>query len=96
METLASFLVQQPMNILGVAIALLLLWLAVRPHRKPLLMAAMAWLAYAAWEWLVQANSPEANIRVDLLLIWPVLGLLTLWAFLKLGISVLIRKEKHE
>jgi hypothetical protein len=38
----------------------------------------------------------EANIRVDLLLIWPLLGLLTLWAFLKLGISVFIRKETHE
>jgi hypothetical protein len=30
--------------------------------------------------WLVLVKSPEANIRVDLLLIWPVVGLTTLWA----------------
>ena len=45
-----------------------------------LLVAAGAWLAYAAWEWLVQARTPEANIRVDLLLIWPVLAILSMWA----------------
>ncbi len=32
------------------------------------------WLAYAAWEWLVLVRTPDANIRVDLLLIWPVIG----------------------
>jgi hypothetical protein len=33
----------------------------------------MAWLLFAGWEWLVMLVSPEANIRVDLLLIWPIL-----------------------
>jgi hypothetical protein len=41
---------------------------------------AAMWLAYAGWEWLVLVMSPEANIRVDLLLIWPVIALATLWA----------------
>ena len=49
-------------------------------HSRVLLVAAAAWLAYAAWEWLVQARTPEANIRVDLLVIWPVLAILSLWA----------------
>ena len=40
---------------------------------------AFAWLAYASWEWLVLVNTPEANIRVDLLLILPLVALATLW-----------------
>jgi hypothetical protein len=28
-------------------------------------------------------KSTEANIRVDLLLIWPFIGLATLWAFVR-------------
>lgn len=54
-----------------------------RPTR-PLLIAAAGWMAYAAWEWLVMVRTPEANIRVDLLLIWPVLAVLTAWALLRL------------
>ncbi|WP_162560004.1 hypothetical protein [Methylotetracoccus oryzae] len=45
-----------------------------------LFVPALVWLAYAAWEWLVLVKSPEANIRVDCLIIWPLLALLTLWA----------------
>jgi hypothetical protein len=33
----------------------------------------MFWGVYAAWEWLVLVKTAEANIRVDILLIWPVL-----------------------
>ena len=45
----------------------------------PLLTAAMTWGLYAAWEWLVQIKTPEANIRVDLLVMWPVLAILSVW-----------------
>ncbi len=38
-----------------------------------------AWLAYDAWEWLVMTRTPEADIRVDLLVIWPILAILTVW-----------------
>jgi hypothetical protein len=38
---------------------------------------------YAAWEWLVLIKSPEADIRVDLLLIWPVQAILTVWALVR-------------
>ncbi|MEZ5285379.1 MAG: hypothetical protein R2712_11355 [Vicinamibacterales bacterium] len=48
-----------------------------------LLWAACAWLLYAAWEWLIQVRTPEANIRVDLLVIWPVLAILTFWAVMR-------------
>ena len=43
---------------------------AVRP--RPLLWVALAWALWAAWEFAVVRFSPEADIRVDLLLIVPV------------------------
>ena len=46
-------------------------------------MAAGAWALYAAWEWLVQVRTPEANIRVDLLVIWPALALLSAWGLFR-------------
>lgn len=39
---------------------------------------AVAWALYGAWEYLVQIRTPEADIRVDLLLIAPLLIILTL------------------
>ena len=96
MDELAAFLVQQPAHILGIAFALFLVWMAIRPRRKSMLAAALAWLGYAAWEWLVQERSPEANIRVDLLLIWPLLGLLTVWALVKLVLSQVTWRKSHE
>jgi hypothetical protein len=52
-------------------------------HPRPLLFVAVAWALYAAWEWLVKVRTPEANIRVDLLLIWPVLLIASLVALVK-------------
>jgi hypothetical protein len=46
---------------------------------RPLLAAAVAWALYALWERTVQVRTPEANIRVDLLLIWPVFAVLSAW-----------------
>jgi hypothetical protein len=84
---LAEMLVGRPLAILAVA----LLWLAaygvlrsrssVRP--RPLLIASAGWGLYAAWEWLVLLRSPEADIRVDLLVIWPALALLSAWALFR-------------
>jgi hypothetical protein len=45
--------------------------------------AAITWALYAAWEWLVQVRTPEANIRVDLLVIWPALAILSVWALFR-------------
>lgn len=58
--------------VLGSAFAAL--WLATRAHGA--LLAALVWLLYAPYEYLMYARilcSGECNIRVDLLLLWPVL-----------------------
>ena len=90
LEMLARWLVQQPLHILLMAGVNLALWAilgatALRsvPRSNVLWLPAALWLAYAAWEWLVLAKTPEANIRVDLLLIWPLIGLVTLWAVVR-------------
>ena len=90
LETVSRWLVQQPAHILLIAAANLALWAACRatvlrtlPGSNVLWLPALLWLAYAAWEWLVLVKSPEANIRVDLLLIWPAIGLVTLWALVR-------------
>lgn len=87
MQWLASIFVGKPLNIAVVAAVFLAGYAGLRAsaagagrHPRMLLVTAGAWLAYAAWEWLVQARTPEANIRVDLLLIWPTLAVLSLWA----------------
>jgi hypothetical protein len=57
--------------------------------------AAIAWLAYAPYEWLMHARvlcSGECNIRVDLLLIWPLL----LWATLAVPGRWLLRRLRAQ
>jgi hypothetical protein len=90
MELLASLFVGKPLHILAVALVFLaghlllrLTALGVGRHPRPLLFAAAAWALYAAWEWLVKVRTPEANIRVDLLLIWPVLLVASIVALVK-------------
>jgi hypothetical protein len=84
---LAGFLVQQPANILVVAACHAALWALCQatvtrgsPRANVLWVPAVLWLAHAAWEWLVLVKTPEADIRVDLLLIWPLIAIVTLWA----------------
>ena len=48
---------------------------------------ALLWALYGCWEYLVQYKTPEANIRVDLLVIAPALAVLTIAA-----VVVTIRK----
>lgn len=86
-ELLGHWLVQQPLAILGVAAAHVLVWLLLRrtaigrvPRANVLWVPAVLWLVYAAWELAIVVFSPEADIRVDLLLIWPILALATIWA----------------
>ena len=90
MELLASLFVGKPLNILALAVLFLVGYLALRftalgPARHPgsLPIASMTWGLYAAWEWLVQIKTPEANIRADLLVIWPVLAILSAWALFR-------------
>lgn len=80
----------KPLNIAAVAAAFLALYAAKRymnigqrGHARWPLAAAIAWAGYAVWEWRVLVETPEANIRVDLLLIYPVLVLLSVWALFR-------------
>jgi hypothetical protein len=90
MELLASLLVGKPQNIMVVAIVFLAGYLVLRfaaldiaRNPRPLLITSIAWGLYAAWELLVQTKTPEANIRVDLLVMLPVLAILSTWALLR-------------
>jgi hypothetical protein len=90
LEPLVHWLVLQPAHIFAVAGLHVALWVLLRttllrnqPGANVLWLPAALWLGYAAWEWLVLARTPEANIRVDLLVIWPVLFLTSLWAFVR-------------
>jgi hypothetical protein len=87
LEILGHWLIQQPGHILLVATFNLALWAVCRetvlwtvPRSNVLWVPAVLWLAYAVWEWLVLMKTPGADIRIDLLLIWPAIGLVTLWA----------------
>jgi len=90
MELLASLFVGKPLNILAVAAVFLAGYLLLRfaapgiaRHPRSLLVACIAWGLYAAWEWLVQIKTPEANIRVNLLVIWLVLAIVSAWALFR-------------
>jgi hypothetical protein len=87
MRFLGSLLVGKPLNSVAVAAVFLAAYFARRStivgghrHSRWPLAAAVAWAVYAAWEWLILVRTPEANIRVDLLLIYPALVLLSAWA----------------
>ena len=67
------------------------LWFAVPGMTcctRPLFIASIIWGAYAAWEWLVQIQTPEVNIRADLLLIWLVGGCLGMGAIPCVSIGI--------
>lgn len=66
--------------VIGVAFAAL--WR--RRGGGALLVASVLWLAYGAWELWVQWFTPEANIRFDLLAIYPLLLFVTLAALIQL------------
>lgn len=90
MEFLGTLFVGKPYNILVVAAVLFAVFLARRTrrfgasgHPRPLLYASIAWLVYAAWELLVLIRTPEANIRLDLLVIWPILAIVSAWGLFR-------------
>jgi hypothetical protein len=90
MEWLARLFVGKPLNIAAVAALLFVGFLALRAsafgasrHPRWLLVPAAGWLLYAAWEWLVLVRTPEADIRVDLLVILPLLAILSAWSLFR-------------
>ncbi len=85
----------QPVPIaLCLAIAMALAWRVSR--KRGFLILALAWLAYAGYEYLMYARvlcSGECNIRVDLLLIYPALVGGTLWAVTAAAIRAIRRRR---
>jgi len=86
MELLSSLFVQKPLHILLVAAVFAGAWWITRSstwgaarHPSALLIPAICWLIYAVWEWAVMHWTPEADVRVDLLILWPALGIVTVW-----------------
>lgn len=74
------------------AFALALLWR--RAGRRGFGVMALLWLAYAVYEYLMVARvlcSGECNIRIDLLLIYPLLIAGTLW----LGLVAVLRAVRR-
>jgi len=81
------------MALLPAAIFLLLAFQRVRNNKSrqstsgivPELVAGLLWLGYAYWEYRVQiwAVDEIAPIRVDLLLIYPVLIFISLWSLIR-------------
>ena len=71
----------------------------VRP-KAPLWQRLLPWVitilcfAYAAWEWLLLRKSPDADIRVDLLLIWLVIAIATVWAVVRAARGGLQRNNR--
>lgn len=90
MKTLSFLFVGQPLYILVVTALFLSGYLLLRStalgadrRPRPLLAAAAAWALYAAWERLVQVRTPEANIRIDLPVIWALLVVISAWAIFR-------------
>jgi hypothetical protein len=85
-----SIFVRRPLLFLLVAALFGLLFLLARftafgTRKRPgsLAIAAAAWAMGGIWEYLVMTRTPEANIRVDLLILLPVLGILSLWSLFR-------------
>jgi hypothetical protein len=90
MWTAFGWLIGRPLAILLVAALWALAALGLPRSRRALTANSLAWITFAVWEALVQALTPEANIRVDLLLIAPLLSGLGLWGL----VAILWRKRR--
>jgi|ERR1051326_7205324 hypothetical protein len=68
-----------------------------RRRHKTLIVAAATWLLYAVYEYTLYRRwlcSGECNIRVDLLLLYPALLVISLAALIRLLLAVLRRARK--
>jgi hypothetical protein len=88
LTTLFGPFVQQPLLILLVSAIFFGAYLLLRSsgtlHPRALLWPAIGWLVWAVWEYMLMLFSPDADIRVDLLVIIPVLIVLTIGGIVRL------------
>jgi hypothetical protein len=65
---------------------------AMGTGRRPAWVAAIAWGGYAVYEWMMKLRilcTGECNIRVDLLLIYPILAVISI-----VGVVAALRRAK--
>ncbi|MFZ2642158.1 MAG: hypothetical protein WA117_14260 [Verrucomicrobiia bacterium] len=78
-----DFFVCHPERISAVVGVLFVIYLWMEWRRRfrafPLLVASVVWGIFVCWEGY--AKEMKYNIRVDLLLIFPVLAVVTIWGF---------------
>jgi len=89
MNRFLGYFVHQPLRIIALAALYFAAWAMLhyvfprgRLRGTRFLVPGFFPLGFAAWEWTVMTRTPEADIRVDLLVIWLVLAILTLWALI--------------
>jgi hypothetical protein len=87
MNDFLVWFVHHPLRLVLLAVPFALAWLMFRQgggsragRSRVLLYPAGFFLVFAGWEWLVMSRTPEADIRVDLLVIWSVAAILVIWA----------------
>lgn len=83
--------------LVALAIALALAAAGLAGRRRGLVIVAAAWLAYAGYEFLMYRRvlcSGECNIRVDLLLLFPLLAGATLWVLVAAGWAAWRRRQR--
>ena len=85
MVNFIGWFVQHPGRIMVLSTVHVLAFVALcakprRPRAGSLLVPALYCALFAAWEALVLVRTPDSDIRVDLLVIWPGLLVLTAWS----------------
>ena len=93
MDVFFEFFVRQPLLLLAIAALFFTGYLFTRSNpnlrAKALLAPAVLWLLWAVWEWIILRFSPEADLRIDLLLILPIVFIASI-----VGVIMLFRRPK--
>jgi len=91
MSEVFAWFIHHPLRLAALGVPFILAWLALRraggdraARSRAALYPAGFFLAFAGWEWLVMTRSPEADIRVDLLVIWPLAAVVVAWALIRI------------
>jgi len=86
MDAFTNFFVGQPLVQLVIGVIFLIAYFLTRRNpnlrAKTLLTPTVLWLAWGLWESAITRFSPEANIRVDLLIILPVVFIVSIVAII--------------
>ena len=90
MQDLFSQLITNPALLLLIGLLFVAAYLLLRNrtgdnlHPRALLWPGASWILWAIWEFGIARFSPEANIRVDLFLIIPIVLIFTIFGIVQL------------